>query len=190
MQKQLINAELLAETLARARQSERRRTNFNFHAGMQDNPHRFLNVLLRDTYITPHRHLKPPKAESFLILHGTVAFFTFAGDGSVTACDILSGLGDAPLLTANGKPAETKAANPRGPAGIDITPGVWHSLVVLSEYACCFEVKPGPYEPSDDKEFAPWAPNEFESAPEERAEYLARLCEIARAQNPNTAAAI
>lgn len=187
MRKQLINAELLAGTLERARQSERRRTNFNFHGGMQDNPHRFLNVMLRDTYITPHRHLRPPKAESFLILHGEIAFFTFADDGSVTACDILSGVGDWPLLTANGQPAEIQAGSPRGPAGVDITPGVWHSLVVLSEYACCFEIKPGPYEPSDDKEFAPWAPDEFESTPEARANYLAGLCTIARARNTNAA---
>ena len=46
-------------------------------AGAADNPHRFLNVMAKGTYIAPHRHLDPRKAESFLVLRGEVAFFIF-----------------------------------------------------------------------------------------------------------------
>ena len=44
--------------------------------------------------------------------------------------------------------------------GIDIPAGFWHTLVVLSDVAVCYEVKPGPYEVSVDKEFVDWAPHE------------------------------
>jgi hypothetical protein len=37
----LITSELIAQVLDQARQSPRRRMNYNFHAGMEENPHRF-----------------------------------------------------------------------------------------------------------------------------------------------------
>jgi cupin fold WbuC family metalloprotein len=168
LRKILIDRDLLEETLLRARNSERLRTNFNFHASMDENPHRFLNVMLRDTYITPHRHLHPPKAESFLILVGRVAFFTFREDGAIATCDILSGGSHQPdgshQSGASRLPDDLQLSDDSSrksdALGIDISPGFWHTLVVLSEYAICFEVKPGPYRESDDKEFASWAPRE------------------------------
>src|ERR1044071_3935843 len=86
---QLLDESLFDRLIERARQSPRLRTNHNFHASMDDNPHRFLNVMLRGTYITPHRHLDPPKSESFLALEGELAFFTFHDDGRVAATHIL-----------------------------------------------------------------------------------------------------
>ncbi len=152
---QLISRDLFAGVLEQANASPRRRMNFNFHQSMDENPHRFLNVLLRGTYITPHRHLDPPKSESFVVLEGRVAFLTFRDDGDVADTQILAGEG----LTY----------------GIDVPPGIWHSMVVISETAICFEVKPGPYKPMDDKEFAPWAPREGAS---DAAAYLARLSSL------------
>ena len=38
--------------IERARQSPRLRVNHNFHGGMEENPHRFLNVMLRGTYVS------------------------------------------------------------------------------------------------------------------------------------------
>ncbi len=150
----LIDDALIAATLQRARSSARLRTNHNFHLDMEDNPHRFLNVMLRNTYITPHRHLNPPKAETFLLLSGEIAFFLFDDDGGVQAMHRLA------------------AAKDGVPRGIDIQPGLWHTLVVLSEEAVCFEVKPGPYRASDDKEFAPWAPAEGSPACQQYLEGL------------------
>src|SRR5215471_6746944 len=78
---QLIDDEIIRRTLEAARQSPRRRMNHNFHSGPEDNPHRFLNVMLRDTYVAPHRHLRPPKAESFLVLEGCIVIICFEEDG-------------------------------------------------------------------------------------------------------------
>ena len=48
----------------------------------------------------------------------------------------------------------------RDALGVDIQPGVWHTMAVLTEHVVCFEVKPGPYSAATDKDFAPWAPRE------------------------------
>ncbi len=145
---QWITEDLFQQVLEEARASPRKRKNFNFHGTMEDNPHRFLNVMLQGTYIQPHRHLFPPKPESFLIIRGSVAFVVFDEAGKILECRLLGD--DLGSLSAGGR-------------GVDIEPGLWHTLVVLSDEAICYEVKPGPYRPADDKEFATWAPKEQDS---------------------------
>jgi cupin fold WbuC family metalloprotein len=147
---QLIDRALLDVTIERARASARLRSNHNFHAAAEDNPHRFLNAWVRGTYAAPHRHLAPPKAESFIVLRGEMAVFLFDDAGTVIARHVLG----------------------HEISGIDLPPGVWHTLAPVSEVAVCFEVKPGPYDVATDKEFAPWAPSEASS---DAAPYLARL---------------
>jgi cupin fold WbuC family metalloprotein len=105
---------------------------------MEDNPHRFLNVMIKGTYIAPHRHLDPPKAESFLVLDGKIAFFTFDDAGRIASTHVIGG----------------------DVVGIDIQPGVWHTMSPLTPHAICYEVKPGPYSANNDKDFASWAPRE------------------------------
>lgn len=153
---QLITPALLDELTERALASARRRTNHNFHQSYAENPNRFLNVMVRDTYFTPHRHSDPPKSESFIVLRGQILFITFDEQGGVRTVARLS---------------------PEGNYGIDIAPGIWHSIIVESETAVCFEVKPGPYAPAHDKDFAPWAPREGEPG---CAEYAARLAREAQ----------
>jgi len=129
--------------------------NHNFHSGPRDNPHRFLNVLLRGTYVQPHRHSDPPKAESFLLLEGEADVIIFDDAGAVTARYRLG--------------TET----PEGRLwGVDVPPGVWHTVLPRTERAVCFEVKPGPWEPANDKEFAAWAPAEGDPAAAAYAESL------------------
>jgi cupin fold WbuC family metalloprotein len=147
---QLVDTPLVDALIDRAGQSPRLRTNHNFHASMEDNPHRFLNVMVRGTYIAPHRHLDPPKAEAFLVLQGELAFFTFDDEGQIATSHVLG----------------------RDVLGVDIQPGVWHTMAVLSPHVVCYEVKPGPYSAANDKDFAPWAPREGDARV---PEYLERL---------------
>ena len=135
---QVLDRALFLSLIERARQSPRLRTNHNFHRTMEDNPHRFLNVMVRGTYLAPHRHLDPPKSESFLVLEGELGFYTFDDAGQITSTLVLG----------------------RDACGVDIQPGVWHTVAVLSAHVVCFEVKPGPYLAANDKDFAPWAPRE------------------------------
>jgi cupin fold WbuC family metalloprotein len=150
---QLISPALIDSLKQRAAAVPRRRTNHNFHAGPQDNPHRFLNVLMRGSYVPPHRHSMPPKAETFVVLEGVACIWTFNDEG---------------------KPAAAHMVGPGQPDGfgIDIAPGVWHTVAAVSDVAVCFEVKPGPWDPAADKELAPWAPVEGDAA---AGEYLRSL---------------
>ena len=135
---QVLDSTLFRSLIERARQSPRLRTNHNFHSSLEDNPHRFLNVMVHGTYIAPHRHRDPPKSESFVVLEGELAFFAFDDAGHVTSALVLG----------------------RDARGIDIQPGVWHTIAVLTPHVVCFEVKPGPYSAANDKDFARWAPME------------------------------
>lgn len=148
---QIITAALLDELTGRAKASERQRTNHNFHQSYEENPHRFLNVMARATYVTPHRHITPPKSESFVVLRGQLLFLTFDDRGALQTVTRLG-------------------ANDH--YGIDIAPGIWHSILVETDTAICFEVKPGPYAPASDKDFASWAPKEGETGCDKYAAQL------------------
>jgi cupin fold WbuC family metalloprotein len=152
---QLITEELVEAVAQKAAESTRLRMNHNFHASATDNPHRFLNVMLRDTYVRPHRHLQPPKAETFLVLEGAAVIVLFDDFGNINARHELG------TVTESGRVW-----------GVDIGPGLWHTLFPLTDRAVCFEVKPGPWDPVTDKDFAPWAPREDDPAKET---YLKKL---------------
>ncbi|MFN9262216.1 MAG: WbuC family cupin fold metalloprotein [Acidobacteriota bacterium] len=137
---QLLTHALFESIEGEALGSARRRKNFNFHASAAENPHRMLNVLCRGTYVRPHRHVTPPKSEAFIPLTGAVGVVLFDDAGAVTAAHRLDAAGPV--------------------RGIDLPPGVWHTVIALTEASVCYEVKPGPWEPASDKDFAAWAPAE------------------------------
>jgi len=147
----IINSQLIDDVREKALNAPRKRLNYNFHE-LGETYQRFLNILCKGTYVRPHRHTTPPKAETFLILEGKISFLIFSDDGNVIESHVL------------------EAGGPN--YGIDILPGVWHSLVCLSETAVCFEGKHGPYNPASDKDFAEWAPIENSK---EAFEYLVAL---------------
>ena len=120
--------------------SERQRKNLNMHDDYADPCQRLFNAMEPGTYIRPHRHIYPPKAECFMAIRGKFALLTFDDEGVVEKV-VCFGVGcDA--------------------VAIDLPPGAWHSLVVLDPGSIFFETKPGPYIPLSDKDFAPWAPAE------------------------------
>ncbi|EOQ97150.1 cupin fold metalloprotein, WbuC family [Leptospira wolbachii serovar Codice str. CDC] len=129
---QIIDSNLIESLIKKAQTAERKRTNHNFHEPAEVYQ-RFLNVLSKDTYIPPHRHLLDPKPETFVVLEGEIGFLIFQENGEIKEAHKLS------------------ASGPK--RGIDLQPGVWHSLVCLSQNAVCFEGKSGPYDPTIDKEF-------------------------------------
>jgi len=143
----VISASLVDDVASRAAASPRLRMNHNFHTGSEDNPHRFLNILLEGTYIRPHRHSDPPKAESFLVLEGVAEVILFDDTGAVTKRYTLGAGSDEGHVW-----------------GVDLPPGVWHTILPRTSRVVCFEVKPGPWSPATDKEFATWAPAENDPA--------------------------
>jgi cupin fold WbuC family metalloprotein len=154
----LLSQAIFADTITRAIGSPRGRTNHNLHSSADDPVHRFLNTLTRGTYVTPHRHVTPPKSETFLVLRGQVVVFLFDDGGAVLEAHCL------------GEPTQDAL-----PCAIDLGPGIWHSIAALSELAICFEVKPGPYLEATDKDFAPFAPREGFANASECSAYLSGL---------------
>jgi cupin fold WbuC family metalloprotein len=64
------------------------------------------------------------------------------------------------LFTDSGTIESRLAIGPENITVAEIPGGAWHSFVFQQPFSVILEVKPGPYEPQDDKEFAKWAPLE------------------------------
>ncbi len=138
----VVTQETLAELVASAAMSPRKRINFNLHAEPSDATNRFLNAGVRGTYVRPHRH-RTGKWELLTVLHGRLEVVIFTSSGEVKSRFSCSA--DDHQL-------------------IEIPGGEWHGFVFCAPAAVVLEVKPGPYEPQLDKEFAEWAPTEGDSA--------------------------
>lgn len=123
-----------------AKESPRKRKNYNYHQSYDEVLNRMLNALEKDTYVHPHKHEDPDKHEVFLILLGKAAVVEFDDNGNITDSVILEARTDK--------------------YGVEIAPGVWHCIIALQEGTVVYEVKEGPYSPINDKNFAPWAPKE------------------------------
>jgi cupin fold WbuC family metalloprotein len=152
----VIGHTLVNEAIALSRQSPRRRIICPFHPSAGDNLHRMLNAVQPLSYIPPHRHCAPPKAESIVVLKGAICCLIF---------DDLGGVTQGHVLGAN-----------RSAFGIDIHAGVFHTFLALEADTVLFEVKPGPYEKTSDKDFAPWAPREGSEEAKAYLDQLYRLC--------------
>lgn len=151
MKATIINLSLLEQTSRLAIANERQRTNFNFHQP-KDHAQRMLNAIEPNSYVCPHRHLSPPRAEAFLILQGKGGVLIFDETGNITQKIILD--------------------TSRGLFGVDIPGGLYHTLISFESGSVFYEVKPGPYDPNEDKGFAPWAPKEGTLEAKEYLSYL------------------
>ena len=80
-----------------ARASDRQRVIQPLHKSEAEPLQRMFNVIQPGSYVRPHRHVRPPLAESWVVLRGAVAFFTFEDDGRVRDCLRLEAGGHQPL---------------------------------------------------------------------------------------------
>jgi cupin fold WbuC family metalloprotein len=135
-----INGEFIENVSLKAKAAPRRRINHNFHPFPEDTLQRMLNAMEPDTYIQPHKHENPDKTEVFFCLRGKMLVVEYHDDGSVA---------DFIILDSNS-----------GNFGCEIAPRIYHNIICLESGSVAYEVKDGPYNPLDDKHFAPWAPSE------------------------------
>ncbi len=141
----VVDGALLAQKARDAAANARRREIHRFHADDAETLHRMVNAIQPGSYVRPHRHLAPPKAEAFVLLTGSLGFIAFGEDGNF-------GREDCVVLDREA-----------GVLAVDAPAGGWHAIVALAPDTAVFEVKPGPYSPMSDKDFAPWAPAETEA---------------------------
>jgi cupin fold WbuC family metalloprotein len=138
-----IEDEFLKELSERAGTVERKRLNYNYHKVFSDLLQRMLNAIEPGSYIRPHKHDTPDKREVFIILKGRTVVVEFNDDGTINDYIVL---------------------DPKnGVYGVEIAPKKWHTIISLEKGSVVYEVKDGPYEPIDDKNFAAWAPAESDA---------------------------
>ena len=135
----VIDAALLDRTTQKAKESVRLRMNHNFHVSEREPLNRLLNAVEPGSYVRPHRHLNPDKVDAIIVLRGRSLSIVFDDDGEVVEHTVLS-------------PSE-------GVYGMEVSPGLWHTIVVLESGTVIYEVKEGPYAPLSSENFAPWSPD-------------------------------
>jgi len=139
-----IDQSLIGELLNEAREVSRKRMNHNLHPSLDDKVQRFVNAMQPDTYVRPHCHFGEERWELFIILRGEVNVLCFDDSGKI----------------ANRKVLNANSEN----VIVEIPGDTWHTLVVTKKDSLVFECKSGPYIQNTDKNFAQWAPKEFEDS--------------------------
>ena len=134
----LIDRILVADLHLKAVSAPRLRTHFNLHPSHEDPIQRMCMAMEPGTYIRPHRH--PEQWELLLIVSGDMRVIYFDDAGRVLACT---------RLTAGGTTY-----------GLETPAGTWHGIVTLAPGTVVFESKPGPYTPTQERDFVAWAPPE------------------------------
>ncbi|CAI8782731.1 WbuC family cupin fold metalloprotein [Methylocaldum szegediense] len=135
-----ISDKQLIRLMGEASASPRLRKNLNIHSDYDDPIQRLFNAMEPGTYVRPHRHARPNGWELMLAVRGAFSIISFDDQGTVLERVDLSAAG--------------------GDIAAEIPPYTWHAIVVLAPETVMFEVKPGPYSPVEDKDFAAWAPEE------------------------------
>lgn len=148
----LITEALVDETVRQSRIAPRGRMIAPLHRSLTDPVHRMLNAIQPGSYVRPHRHIDPPKPEAWIVLRGRLLIVTFHDDGTVDRHLVLAAQSDR--------------------FGVDLVPGLYHTVAALASDTVIYEVKSGPYEAMTDKAFAPWAPEEGTA---EAEAYLSKL---------------
>jgi cupin fold WbuC family metalloprotein len=136
----IIHDQMITEIVKKAKSSERKRINYNFHKSYDAKVQRMLNAMEPGTYVQPHKHEDPDKVEAFIILKGKALVVEFNDNGHIISHCVISA-GD-------------------GTYGVEIAPRVWHCIFPLEAGTVVYEAKDGPYSVITDKQFAPWAPKE------------------------------
>ncbi len=136
----IIGPALLDQIWKQARESPRKRKNFNFHLRETDPSNRLLNAMEPESYVRPHRHMDPAKDETIIVVRGSFGVVFFDERGAVTKSLIIRAGGET--------------------MGVNIPHGIYHTLVALDSASVFFEAKAGPYVPISMAEFATWAPAE------------------------------
>ena len=129
-----------------AESSPRKRAHLLLHRAPADQVQRLLIACCVDTYVRPHYH--PEQWELMSLLEGNADLITFDANGCV--------LGRHPMRVA---------------PVVQIAQKVLHTIIITVSRTLLFEVKPGPFRPT---EFPQWAPEENSQGAVDLLEQLKR----------------
>jgi cupin fold WbuC family metalloprotein len=153
-----FSSEFLDLLSQQAEQASRQRQHKNIHQHYNESCQRLFNAIGIDSYIRPHRHSIDPKDECLIAVRGRMAVVVFDDIGQVSQI-IRFG-------------AQVNEAQQAIGVGVNLSAGVWHTVIAEVTGSILFEVKSGPFNPEQAKEYAPWAP--AENTPD-AIEYLMEL---------------
>jgi cupin fold WbuC family metalloprotein len=153
-----FSPEFLDTLTQSAQQSSRQRQHKNIHQHYNEPCQRLFNAIGIDSYIRPHRHSIDPKDECLIAVRGRMALLVFDDIGQVKQI-IRFG-------------AQINEAQQAIGVVVNLSAGDWHTVIAEVPGSILFEVKSGPFNPEQAKEWAAWAP--AENTPE-AAEYLMEL---------------
>ena len=153
-----FSSEFLDALTQESIQSNRQRQHKNIHQNYNEPCQRLFNAIGVDSYIRPHRHSIDPKDECLIAVRGRMALLVFDDIGQVKQVFRFG--------------AQTNEAQQAIGVGVNLPAGVWHTVIAEVPSSILFEVKSGPFNPEQAKEWAAWAP--AENTPQ-AAEYLIEL---------------
>lgn len=128
----------LTISLKLATKAVKRRQAILLNENFDQVPQRFINNLTKDTYVRPHKHILPKQWELMSWITGEVEALLFTEEGI---------LYERYMLSAD----EVKV--------VEFPPGIIHSFLTNSS-GSYLEVRNCAYNPSIDREYAPWSPAE------------------------------
>lgn len=168
---EIFDTQYLNELIRQAKNSLRLRQHRNIHQSYQEACQRLFNAIEPGSYIRPHRHASEQRKELLIAIRGSMALMMFDDQGSVTS-----------ILRFGSERYGSDLA-----AGAEVPSFTWHTVVALEPSSVLLEVKAGPFDPSQPKDLAPWAPDE---GSEMAQGYLLELAELAiKFTGPEIAAA-
>ncbi len=142
----VLDRRLIERLFEEAKKNPRRRASYCFHNFNSDGVtssekiQRVLNAIMADSFVSPHRHVNPPKKEIFIGLAGRLVAVCYDEEGEVI--EFFPFGRDEEILV------------------VEMNPLVWHSMVAMTPRAAMLEIIEGPYDPEHHMEKAAWAPPE------------------------------
>lgn len=140
----IFNADYLHELTSEAQGNPRKRQHCNIHECYEDPCQRLFNAIEPGSYIRPHRHATDPRDELLIAVRGLITLLTFDGQGKVTGVVRFGSDRHGEDITI----------------GAEVPANTWHTVIALEPGSVLLEVKAGPFDPSQPKNLAPWAPDE------------------------------
>jgi cupin fold WbuC family metalloprotein len=139
-----------------AKNSSRLRQHRNIHQNYQASCQRLFSAIEFGSYIWPQRHPFKPREERLIAIRGSMALQKFDDQGSVTG-----------ILRFGSEKHVMGLAT-----GAEVVSSTWHILVALEPRCVLLEVKADPFDPSQPKDLAPWAPEEGSQTAESYLQHL------------------
>ena len=105
-----------------------------------------MNAIGVGSYIAPHRHHLDPRNECLIAVKGLFAAVIFDSLGKISEIEFF---GTQKFKNVN--------------VGLELSSETWYPNFSMEENSVLFEVKEGPFDSSQAKEYPPWAPAEGSS---------------------------